>query len=61
MPLHIRRIRMEKNEDYERILSTYYGENYGHSGQFEDLLTIGNTCLPALHGKGARAGQTSPR
>jgi hypothetical protein len=31
-----------------RQLSTYDGEDYGHSGQFEDLMTIGNTCLPAL-------------
>jgi hypothetical protein len=37
---------------YERLaseLSTYYGEPYGHSGKFEKLITIGNTCLPALH------------
>ena len=31
-------------------LSTYYGEPYGHSGRFEKLMTIGNTCLPALRG-----------
>lgn len=29
-------------------LSTYYGEAYGHSGRFEKLMTIGNTCYPAL-------------
>jgi hypothetical protein len=29
-------------------LSTYYGEPYGHSGQFDKLMTIGNTCIPAL-------------
>jgi hypothetical protein len=29
-------------------LSTYYGEPYGHSGQFEKLMTIGNTCMPQL-------------
>jgi hypothetical protein len=33
-------------------LSTYYGEPYGHSGQFEKLVTIGNTCVPALQGQG---------
>jgi hypothetical protein len=27
-------------------LSTYYGEDYGHSGQFEHLLTIGGECWP---------------
>ena len=29
-------------------LATYYGEPYGHSGQFEKLMTIGNTCMPQL-------------
>ena len=29
-------------------LSTYGGEPYGHSGQFEHLMHIGNTCIPAL-------------
>jgi hypothetical protein len=32
-------------------LSTYYGEPYGHSGQFEKLMTIGNTCIPAAGGQ----------
>ena len=36
-------------------LSTYYGEPYGHSGRFEKLMTIGNTCLPALQGQGSVA------
>jgi hypothetical protein len=31
-----------------RELATYCGEDYGHSGQFDDLMTIGNTCFPAL-------------
>ena len=31
-----------------RELSTYHGEAYGHSGDFEQLMTIGNTCIPAL-------------
>jgi hypothetical protein len=31
-----------------RELSTYYGEPYGHFGQLNKLMTIGNTCLPAL-------------
>lgn len=29
-------------------LSTYYGEPYGHSGEFAKLMTIGNTCMPAI-------------
>jgi len=33
-----------------RQLATYYGEEYGHSGQFDDLMTIGNTCFPAIRG-----------
>jgi hypothetical protein len=36
-------------------LSTYYGEPYGHSGAVDSLLTIGNTCLPALVVPGADA------
>jgi hypothetical protein len=31
-----------------RELSTCDGEDYGHSGHFENLMTIGNTCFPAL-------------
>jgi len=31
-----------------RELSTYYGENYGHSGQFEKLMNIGNTCFSVI-------------
>jgi hypothetical protein len=34
-------------------LSTYYGEPYGHSGEIETLMTIGNTCIPALVQSGA--------
>ncbi|MCL4176859.1 MAG: hypothetical protein KJ072_03820 [Verrucomicrobia bacterium] len=37
-------------DDLARELATYHGEPYGHSGQFEDLMTIGNTCIPALRG-----------
>jgi len=40
-----------------RELATYYGEPYGHSGEFEKLMTIGNTCMPALQGQGARVHQ----
>jgi hypothetical protein len=29
-------------------LSTYCGEDYAHSGKFEKLMNIGNTCFPAL-------------
>ncbi len=35
-------------ERLARELATYYGEDYGHSGQFDDLMTIGNACFPAL-------------
>ena len=33
-----------------RELSTYSGEPYGHSGRFDEVMTIGNTCIPALGG-----------
>jgi hypothetical protein len=29
-------------------LSTYFGEPYGHSGRFDKLMHLGNTCIPAL-------------
>jgi len=29
-------------------LSSWFGEDYGHSGIDERILTIGNTCLPAI-------------
>lgn len=29
-------------------LSTYYGEPYGHSGEPDKLMNLGNTCFPAL-------------
>lgn len=35
---------------YDRLaheLATYDGEDYGHSGEFDKLMTLGNTCLPA--------------
>lgn len=35
-------------EGLARELATYFGEDYGHSGQFESLMTIGNTCIPAI-------------
>ncbi len=38
-------------DNLARELSTYYGEDYGHSGEFDKLLTIGNTCFPALHAR----------
>lgn len=38
-------------------LSTYCGESYGHSGEFEKLMTIGNTCMPTLQGHGTGASQ----
>ncbi len=40
-------------ERLARELATYFGEDYGHSGQFENLMTIGNTCLPAIRGGSA--------
>jgi hypothetical protein len=36
-------------DDLARRLATFEGgEPYGHSGQWDRLMTIGNTCLPAL-------------
>jgi hypothetical protein len=35
-------------DNLARELCTHYGESYGHSGDLEHLLTIGNTCFPAL-------------
>lgn len=35
-------------EQLSHELSTYYGEPYGHSGQFEKLMHLGNTCIPVL-------------
>jgi hypothetical protein len=35
-------------EELADTLSTYGGEPYGHSGRFEKLMNIGNTCIPAL-------------
>jgi hypothetical protein len=40
-------------DNLARELSTYYGEAYGHSGQVETLMTIGNTCIPAIRGPDA--------
>ena len=40
-------------DNLARELSTYYGEPYGHWGQVESLMTIGNTCIPAIRGPGA--------
>jgi hypothetical protein len=40
---------------FERLaqtLATLAGEPYGHSGQFDQLLNIGNTCIPALQARG---------
>jgi len=34
--------------DLARELSTYYGEPYGHSGSFDELLTIGTCCQAAF-------------
>jgi hypothetical protein len=39
-----------------RTLATCDGEEYGHSGQFEDLMTLGNTCLPAIREPAAVSG-----
>ena len=39
-------------DNLARDLSTYYGENYGHCGQVESLMTIGNTCLRAVRKSG---------
>ena len=34
-------------EQLAHELATYHGEAYGHSGQFDKLMNIGNTCFPA--------------
>lgn len=56
---HIRAFYTEKDgrpdsRDYfaelARALATHGGEEYGHSGQFERMLHIGNTCYPAPAG-----------
>ena len=44
-------------DDLARELATYHGEPYGHSGRFEDLMTIGNTCIPALRGAERRRAE----
>ena len=40
----------KRNPEYfDRLMieySTYFGESYGHSGQVENLITVGNTCFP---------------
>jgi hypothetical protein len=38
-------------DNLARELSTYYGEPYGHCGQVETLMTIGNTCIPVIRGR----------
>jgi hypothetical protein len=40
-------------ENLARTLSSQDGESYGHSGRFETLMHIGNTCIPV-----ARESQT---
>ncbi len=35
-------------ENLAETLSTYGGEPYGHSGRCEQLMNLGNTCIPAL-------------
>lgn len=35
-------------ENLTHELATYDGEAYGHSGRFDKLMSIGNTCFPAL-------------
>ena len=35
-------------ENLAHELATYDGEDYGHSGRFDKLMNIGNTCFPAL-------------
>jgi len=41
-------------DELARTLSTQAGEPYGHSGQLAQLMTIGNTCIPALHAPEAK-------
>jgi hypothetical protein len=41
-------------DNLARELSTYYGEPYGHCGSVETLMTIGNTCMPAVGPAGTK-------
>jgi hypothetical protein len=41
-------------DNLAHTLATYFGEPYGHSGSFEKLMNIGNTCFPALKEGAAR-------
>jgi hypothetical protein len=46
--------RPDSPEYYDRMrseLSTYYGEAYGYAGEAGEILTLGNTCIPALAAK----------
>jgi len=49
---YTRRDGRPNNSDYYETLAhslaTYGGEPYGHSGRFDKLMHLGNTCLPAV-------------
>ena len=38
-------------------LSTYYGEDYGHRGSYDELISIGNTCFDAPPRNGDRVDE----
>lgn len=42
-------------------LKTYYGEPYGHRGGHDELLTIGNTCIPELERRTAERDRAATR
>jgi hypothetical protein len=44
-------------DNLARELSTYYGEPYGYFGKPEKLMTIGNTCMPALRERQSSGSQ----
>jgi hypothetical protein len=41
--------------DLAQTLSTLAGEPYGHSGRVEELMHIGNTCIPVVQASQARS------
>ena len=43
----------------QKELSTYFGEDYGFAGKPDQILTLGNTCIPALARKNGE--QTTAR
>jgi ankyrin repeat protein len=47
--VHGNRRGKEYFDNWVDALSTYYGEDYGHAGEREQIVAIGNTCFGPLH------------